>query len=109
MELTIKERTITLKFGMRAMMAFERIAKKSFEVVDMVDVVTLFFCCVITSDRDISITWDEFVDFIDEQPKVLSDFSEWYVSIMLRSDMLSDSDKPSDEQVKKARSSKKKR
>ena len=106
MELTIKERTITLKFGLRAMMAFERITKKSFEISDMQDIIVLFFCCVITSDKDIVLTWDEFVDYLDENQAVMADFSEWYTSIMLRNDMVSNGERPSEEDVKKAKKKK---
>lgn len=78
MNITIKDKNIKIKGGFRAMMLFERILAESGENISSItSLVQYFWCCVISSKDGEDITYDEFVDWLDENPNEFTNFNEW--------------------------------
>ena len=78
MELTIKDKKIELRQSLRALIMYENITQKSFEPKTFQDILTFLFCIVLTSSKDYTlITFDEFIEFLDENHQVLSDMIKW--------------------------------
>lgn len=82
MKITIKDKEIELKYTIRAMLMFENIADKTFNTAGLTDVITFMYCCVLSSSKDYSITFDEFIDWLDENPSVLNEFGDWVQDIV---------------------------
>jgi len=66
MKIRFKEKEIELRQSMRALLAYENISNKNFEPKNLTDILTYMYCIVLTSSKDYSITFDEFIDYIDE-------------------------------------------
>jgi hypothetical protein len=77
MKLTIKGKEIELKYSIRSLLMYENMTDKSFSSTTMTDLVVFFYCVVISSSQDYSYTFDEFIDYIDENPTIISEFAEW--------------------------------
>lgn len=78
MKITIKDKEIELKQSLRALIMYENITDKSFEPKSFQDILTFLYCIVLTSSKDYSlITFDEFIDYIDDNHQVLSDMTKW--------------------------------
>lgn len=77
MKITYKDKEIELKYSFRSLMIYENIMNKSFKPESLTDVITFFYCVVISNMRDETIQFDEFVDYLDEEPQRLTDFSQW--------------------------------
>ena len=78
MKVQILGRDIELKATFRAYIIFENITGKSFQQLStLADVLTFFYATILGSAKTTDISFDAFLDFIDENPNVVTEFSEW--------------------------------
>lgn len=80
MEITIKDKTITLKRTFRSLIAFESATGHAFNPTTITESIMYFYCVIIASDTTLEITYDEFMDWLDENPVKLNEFTEWLIS-----------------------------
>jgi hypothetical protein len=62
------------KFKIKALILFERIANKPFEIKTTEDVYLYFYCIRCVNVDNYSQPFEEFLDECDENPTMLSDF-----------------------------------
>jgi len=55
MEITINDKTISLKYTLRAMMMYENITGGTLTPSSLTDVITFFYCVVLASSMDYSL------------------------------------------------------
>lgn len=89
MTIKIRQSEITLKYSMRALFQYENITGQSFNPKTLQDFCTFFYCVLCSSNKDLDLTFDEFVDFLDEDPSKLNEFLEWLSKTMQKSNFLS--------------------
>ena len=78
MKVQILGREIELKATFRAYIIFENITGKSFQQLStLADVLTFFYATILGSAKITDISFDDFLDFIDANPNVVTEFSEW--------------------------------
>lgn len=77
MTLKIKDKEYELKYSIRAMIMYENMTDKSFSPQNLTDIITFLYCILISSAKDYSLTFDEFIDYLDENPDVINKFAEW--------------------------------
>lgn len=82
MKIKINKKTIELKYSLRAMLMYENITKQPFTPKTMTDVVTFMYCIVLSSAKDYSLKFEEFLDYMDAHPETLTDFAEWLNSVL---------------------------
>lgn len=106
MKIKIQGKDVELKRSLRSMIFYESLAGKPFEPKQLVDIITYFYSVVMSSERTLTITLDEFVDLLDENPQLLIDFSTWLAKVFeLESQIKAakeDEKKKEDESPKKA-------
>lgn len=73
----IKNEKIELKQTMRSMMFFEKIQNKPFTIENISDVIIYFYCCIISSKKDIDLDINDFFDWLDLNQNVFVDFNNW--------------------------------
>lgn len=88
MTIKIREQEITLKYSMRALFQYENILG-AFNPKSLSDFATFFYCVVCSSNKDLDLTFDEFIDFLDEDPSKMSEFAEWLGKTMAKNNFLS--------------------
>ena len=66
MEIRIKDNTVKLKYSFRALMIYENIANKSFSPKGISDVVVFFYSVVLATTKDNTISFDDFLDWLDD-------------------------------------------
>jgi predicted sulfurtransferase len=81
MTVTIKEKEITLKYSLRAMMMYENITGGTLTPSNLTDVITFYFCVVLASSKDYSLSMDDFLDWLDENTDTLNEFGEWLQNV----------------------------
>ena len=89
MTITINDKEIQLKYSFRAMMIYENIAQKSFEPKGITEFILLFYSMIMASDKDFEMSLEEFIDWLDEQPKVLEEYIKWLASRIDQNNYLS--------------------
>ena len=81
MEIVIKGKTVSLKYTFRALMIYENITQKSFNPKGISDVVVFFYSVVVASTKDTTLSFDDFIDWLDDNATAINEFSVWLTSI----------------------------
>ena len=81
MEIVIKNKVIDLKYSFRALMIYENITQKSFNPKGISDVVVFFYSVVVASTKDTTLSFDDFIDWLDDNATAINDFSVWLTSV----------------------------
>ncbi len=79
MIVTINEKEITLKKSFRSVIAYEQAMGKSFNPQTLTETIMYFYCTVIASDQSLEITFDEFLNWLDDNPTAIKDFTDWLI------------------------------
>ena len=89
MKVTIKDKEITLKSSFRALIAYEQITNHTFNPSTITDMILYFYCVIISSKEfDEPMTFDEFMDYLDDNPTILQEFSEWMTETSKQNEVL---------------------
>ena len=81
MKVVIKEQEIELKKTMRSYMMFESITDKAFAPKTLTDMVTYFYCVVMSSHKGLELTFEEFIDWLDENDGIMQQFTQWLAGV----------------------------
>ena len=82
MTILIKDREITLKYTFRSMMIYEGIMKQSFTPNGITEIIVYFYSTVLASSKGMDLSFDEFMDYLDENPNMINDFNVWLMSVL---------------------------
>jgi len=84
MKINIKGKEVELKYSLRALMMYENIENKTFQPTSLQNIMTFFYVIVVASSKDYSLTFDEFLDFVDEDQNnnLLKEFAGWLNDII---------------------------
>lgn len=77
MTIEIKKNKIELKQTLKSMMIFEKITDKNFDIKTISDVIIYFYSCVVASMKDIDLSFDEFIEWLDNNQNSFTDFNDW--------------------------------
>lgn len=78
MKLKINEKEIKLKNSLRSLILYENVTGQTFAAPQTIqDIITYFYCVVVGSSKDYSLSFDDFVDLLDEQPNLINNFTAW--------------------------------
>jgi hypothetical protein len=81
MKVTINDKEIELKYTLRSMLMYENITDKTFNPSTMSDVIPFMYCIVVASSKDYSLKFDDFIDWLDENPNIINEFGEWIQTV----------------------------
>lgn len=82
MKITYKEKDYELKYSFRAHMIYENIMQKSFKPETLTDIINFFYASLFAVAKGDVIEYEEFLDWLDENPEQLSNFSEWLLGTL---------------------------
>jgi len=99
MKFTYKEKEYELKYSFRALIIYENITKKNFNPTSISDILVFFYSILCSSGKGDVFDFNEFMDIIDENPSLVTEFSEWLTQTLTMNASLSPIDK---EEAKKA-------
>ena len=84
MKININGNEIALKYSFRAMIIFEKITGTTFSGNGITEILIYFYATILGSDKNNSITFDEFMDWLDENPDMINEFSKWLSKVIDR-------------------------
>lgn len=109
MTITFRQKQVVLRYSMRALFTYERISGQTFNPKTLEDFCTFFYCILCSSNKDLDLTFDEFIDeVIDPQPELMNQFAEWLGKVMAMNSFLSGQAAQSQEKESKGKGNKKK-
>lgn len=101
MKIDFNGREIELKYGCRAMLAFENIAEETYTGhKSFTETITFLYCVIITSANDYTITLEDVMDFVDQDMSILTEFGEWLQKQLLVQNTLKKNSKKTKTTVK---------
>lgn len=92
-----------LKYSLRAFMLFEQMLSKPFNVETLTDTYVLFYCFLMASNKPFDITFEQYMDLLDENPETVREFNKWFAEETARQAQITNPEKPK-KGAKKARS-----
>lgn len=75
MKLTIKGKEYTVKYTIRALFIFEQITNRPFKITTLLDNYLFFYSMILANNAD-TLTWDEFIDALDNDKQLVNDLSK---------------------------------
>lgn len=99
MNIKVKDKELTIKNSLRNYLIFESITERSFVGNTLEDIILLFFSSTLAQAKDtISISYDEFLDLLDEQPNLITEYIKWLTEVNTNNNEIS---KHTEKEVKK--------
>ena len=78
MTINFNDQEITLKFSFRADLLFESATGHTFNGANESEWLQYFFCNIVALTKDDGLKFDDFLDWISENPTVFYDYLSWY-------------------------------
>lgn len=75
--ITINNKEYNLRYSLRALFIFERIAGKAFSIDNSMDQYLFFYCLILASNPDSELTFDDFIDACDNDKTLAPKISEF--------------------------------
>lgn len=75
-KIKINNKEYNIKYSLRALFIFETITQKPFELKTMLDNYVLYYSMILASNKECDLTWDQFIDAIDQDPTILTNLQE---------------------------------
>lgn len=75
MKLTINGKEYTVKYTIRALFIFEQITNRPFKITTLLDNYLFFYSMILANNAD-TLTWDEFIDALDNDKQLVNDLSK---------------------------------
>ena len=108
MEIKVEDKKVTLKYGFRALMMFERITGKTFQGGGLNDCLTLFYCCFVAGDLNTNVTFDSFIEWCDDNPIEVVNFTQWLTNkLQMEGELSKQEDNPKDKKESSKKTKKK--
>ena len=101
--MTIKfseEKEFKIKQTIRAIFLFEQISQRPFEIKTTLDNYLYFYCILLANNEDF-MSWDEFLNYIDDNPSILVELTKKLNQSQEIEKLLNPSDSESEEGDKK--------
>ena len=77
MTINIQDKEVTLKYTFRSLLIYESIQHKSFNPESLTDLMVYIYSTILASDKSLDLDFDYFLEWMDENPSTLTEFSEW--------------------------------
>ena len=65
-----------VKYTIRALFYFEKITGKAFEIKTLQDNYILFYCMILANNPDNILEWEDFLDAVDNDPKLIEQLTQ---------------------------------
>jgi hypothetical protein len=88
MTIKINDRDVKLRYTFRAILLYENITGKSFNPTTTTDTLIFMYSVIMASEKDLIFTFDQFMDMIDENPRLVIEFSEMIAAEFDKNDTL---------------------
>ena len=85
----INGKKLVLKYGLRAMFAWEEMVGKPFEINTLFDTYVFCYACLISNQDNPSLDFEEFIDACDNNPEIINEFNEFMNGEMKRRETIS--------------------
>lgn len=93
MKINIKDHEIELKYSFRSLIVYEEIMGETLTVPESLkEILVLFYSIVLSSSKGAlqDFTWDDFMDWLDDNPTMTIDFTQWLKNVLEAQNMITE-------------------
>lgn len=101
MNIKIAENNYQLKYTVRSLFVYEQITGTTFNPDKLLNEYTLLFAVLIANNKDFRLSFDEFINFCDEDPRIFLDFRKWLIEELKQKSFLLNATEEAEPGVKK--------
>lgn len=98
MNITIRGKEYKVKYTIRAMFIFEKMANKLFKIESLLDWYIFYYSMILANNPDCELLFDDFIDECDSNPTLIVKMQEYLNKEMAINNQL----KKEDEELKKS-------
>lgn len=98
MNITIRDKEYKVKYTIRAMFIFEKMANKIFKIESLLDWYIFYYSMILANNPDCELLFDDFIDECDSNPALIVKMQEYLNKEMAINNQL----KKEDEELKKS-------
>ena len=95
MEITIKGNTYKIKYSIRAMFVFEKLAGKLFKLESLMDWYIFYYAMILANNPECTLLFDEFIDECDSNPAMAKDIMDYLDKEFLKQKQLESNEEDS--------------
>ena len=88
MNITSKDKEYKLKYTIRAMFIFEKMANKIFNIESLLDWYIFYYSMILANNPDCDLLFDEFIDECDNDPTLVIQMQEYLNREMKRNNQI---------------------
>lgn len=82
MTVNIQGKDVELRYGFRSLIIYEKIMGASFIPKGLTELIVMFYSVIMASEPGITFTYDQFMDFLDQNPGLVEEFSNWLLDTL---------------------------
>ena len=101
LEQVTKFEDLNLHETFRTHMIYEDVTKESFTPTSIKNVLIYFFANTMACNRELAVDFDEFLDWVDKNPNMVSDFIDWLTKSN-KKNVVKSEEQPTSEEAEKA-------
>ena len=92
MTININGKSVELKYSFRAFMIYEKITQTAFSPKGIYEIIVYFYSSLLASDKSINISFDDFMDWLDDNPDALNEFSGWLTTVISKNSYINNTE-----------------
>ena len=77
MNITIRDKEYKVKYTIRAMFIFEKMANKLFKIESLLDWYIFYYSMILANNPDCELLFDDFIDECDSNPTLIFNMQEY--------------------------------
>lgn len=78
MKIKFGDKEYDLRYTLRALMFWEQMMSKAFDIQTLTDTYVLFYCFLLASNKPFDISFEQFMDMLDENHGAVREFNTWF-------------------------------
>ena len=90
MTITINNKEYKLKYTIRALLIFEQITERPFEIRNTMDNYLFFYCMLLANNPDNLLDWDEFIDAMDNDASLITQLNQVVVDSTKKNELFNE-------------------
>lgn len=100
MIIELNKKEYNIKYTLRGIFIFEQITGKSFSISNTMDEYLFFYSMLLANNKDTTLTFDEFIDILDEEPEKVKEFTDFLTATFKVNSQLSNKEEENEESGK---------
>lgn len=93
MKVSLNNQEVELKNSFRSLMIYEKMTGENFNPKGISEIILYFYATICASWKECNVDVESFIDWLDENPEQLNEFSKWMSELNAKNESIKNEDK----------------